>query len=244
MRSLMPLTVICLGFGGCHLVFPFAATGPDVTGDLGGLPDARDATSVPPDVGVDAGDSASDGPVPDGPPPAPDQASPDMLNTTACMHGVQEVIFDKAAICIAPFPVNQCDCNTPADSVCNLAAGWSFCPATVYKQQLDQRQKIEPGYVPSVPAWVAGCIKQTFGPFLAPGTTRCSTCATTATCGADTDFSWDCTGNNPLQTSLCPLGVVTDSVCRRLGINDPSTASWWIEAKTVLKLGHAVCCES
>jgi hypothetical protein len=135
----------------------------------------------------------------------------------------------------APWPMSQCNAVTS----CNLAAGWSLCRASVYKTLYANQAP------PRADAWLAGCVRDGGDITFAPTDQPCSDCAPMPT-GANLTNGWECGGSHQSWSGgiSAYVGVLTYSSCKRVGINDPSTAAYWwpVPASNAAGGAFAACC--
>lgn len=190
----------------------------DVATDVDAATDATGRADVPPDLS----------------PPLDGAGAPDMKGDGAsgpCAPAalLQVYLTPTVALCKAPAPVSQCD----GALSCNGVAGWSLCPASVYRARVTVS--------PPAGAWISGCIRQTGELPHAPTDLPCPCLGTY---GSDVDISWSCQSSGPFHTSSGEnLGLVTDPACYQVGEMSTATEGYWDPEQAQLLKKMVACCQ-
>ncbi|MCK5800569.1 MAG: hypothetical protein KAI47_25445 [Deltaproteobacteria bacterium] len=165
-----------------------------------------------------------------------DAASPDLapdFSVSPCGEGasIVETWGRTMVICEDKLsPHNLC----MADILCNGAAGWSLCAASQYQTRSKNHGS-------KVKAWMKGCVRDSNDPPTAP---LDSSCVCKRLIGTEAyDVDWSCTGA-PLHKGVKQhhIGLVTNDICHRVGINIEATESYWVTQASYTNLPAVVCC--
>jgi hypothetical protein len=239
------VAAVALLSAGCHLVFPFEAGTPDGPGDA--------ATPEGGPVDSSSDDASGDGPRGDGWPGdvsnpddatsgdsaalgdggAPDAGAPDAGALGACVAGTQPI-----GVSWAP-TMTICELGTGSIDQCKAASlcrpGWHLCTASDYKTNGGITNGITGKY------WLAACVRQN-GVISAPKDVVCGTTCSLVSAVAD-PVEWACKGTGTLSWGNANVGVVTNSVCRHLGVDVKANAAFWSSRSLTSSGAGAMCCK-
>ena len=133
-------------------------------------------------------------------------------------------------LCMRSTKVNQC----LAELACG--AGWHLCSASEYL--LYGGDKEGPGSL----AWIKGCVRTGGLPF-APTNGLCSTICSPPAPIANANNSWPCGPGSGVGSPSSNIGLITSSLCHRVGVNDKTTEGFWSPLQVYLTESAAVCCK-
>jgi len=156
---------------------------------------------------------------------------PDKPQPSPCAAGMTvKTILADTVVCTASFASDQCS----AGKLCNAGAGWSLCPASVYRARVKA--------TPPSDAWIAGRLPRSGFALQVPVDGVCPACVQAAL--TDATVMWTCTAGAPEEsTDLSSIGLSSDLVCHRVGVNDPATEGYWRPTGAHLGLLRSVCCK-
>jgi len=149
-----------------------------------------------------------------------------------------QTVNGKMVVCLSNSSTtwyNQCE----ASSLCDIAGGWILCPASTYRAAFGPGANPPPASSAGQ-AWVAGCVRDG-GKLTLPtdGTCSCSNTGSVTT----VPVGWSCaTQMTTFNSSARQLGLATSQSCNLVGLQDPSTAGFWMPQSALANKRQAVCC--